>query len=193
MNPGDVNLNSILARERPNFSELLARTIEESSMLASVAAPLLSAAAGQRWSAQVACSAQDNLGELLNVDMRDVLIGAWNESVVLRRYLDSQRYPPDQTVVAHLSEHSIRSEHRPYVEISVGSLSERLEFGLLLELKLKGFRLKIRGGQIHEILNGDCQGKAKLSCGPALLWETETGTLFLPGSIKLEPPRKIVG
>jgi hypothetical protein len=192
MNQRDVNLNGLLAA-RPDFSELLARTIEENSMLASLAAPLLKAAAGQRWSIQVAWNARDNLSELLNVDMRDVLIGAWNKSVVLRRYLDAERYPPDQTVIVHLSDHSIRSEHRPYLEISINGLFERLEFSLVLELKLKGFRLKIQGGEIHEILNGDCQGRVTLSCGPALLWETETGTVFLPGSIKLEPPRKIWG
>lgn len=193
MNHKDVNLNSILASRRPDFSELLARTIEDNSMLASLAAPLLKVAGGKKWSAQVAWGARDNLSELLNVDMCDVLVGGWNKSVVLRRYLDLQRYPPDKTFIVHLSDHSIRSEHRPYLEISISGISERLEFTLVLELELKGFKLKIRGGEIHEILNGDCHGKAKLSCGPALLWETETGTLFLPGSIKLDPPRKIGG
>jgi len=193
MNPTELNLNKILPATIPDFSDLLARTIDENSLLASLKASLIKAAAGQQWSGQVAWNAQDNLDELLDVDLQEVLIGAWNKSTILRKYLDVQRYPPDKTFMIHLSEHSIRSEHRPYLEVSINGLSGKLEFRLVLELKVKGFKLKIRGGEIHEILSGECRIKATFSCGPALLWMTETGTISLPGSIKLEPPQKIGG
>lgn len=192
MSPTDLNLNKMLPATVPDFSNLLAKTIEERGLLDSLKASLIRIATGKSWSAQVAAHSRNNIGDLLDVNLKEVLIEAWNKSVILRKYKDAQRYPPDQTAIVHLSEHTIRSEHQPYLEISVNGLTGRLPFCLKLELKAKGFKLKIRDGEIHEILSGELKVNADLSCGPALLWTFETETFTIPGSIKLEPPRKIV-
>jgi hypothetical protein len=53
MNPTELNLNKILPATIPDFSDLLARTIDENGLLASLKASLIKAAAGQQWSGQV--------------------------------------------------------------------------------------------------------------------------------------------
>jgi len=126
------------------------------------------------------------IGDLLNIGLPDIMVMAWNNSLSLRKYLDKEKYPPEQTFLAPLIEHTIQSAHHPSIEIQInGKMIGKIELDINLALTLKGIVLKIQDGKIKEILTGSCKGKGTIKCENILIKEKETETVSLPGSIHL--------
>jgi len=127
-----------------------------------------------------------NIGDLLNIGIPNIMVMAWNKYRILLKYLDSEKYSPDETFLVPLAEHTIKSEHRPYIEILVNEKQVgKIEFNIDISLTLKGIILKIRDGRIKEILTGTCKGKGTIRYGNLVITEKETGSFTLPGSIEL--------
>ena len=61
----------------------------------------------------------EKLKDLLAIGIPDILVAAWNKYRILLKYLDREKYPPNESFLVPLAEHSITSEHHPYVEILV--------------------------------------------------------------------------
>lgn len=129
---------------------------------------------------------EESIADLLNTGIPDIFLRAWNKYKILLKYLDREKYPPDQTFLVTLSEHTIQSEHHPYLEIYINEKSiAKIEFSIALSLKLNGIILKIRNGKIMEILTGTCKAKGSVTCEDIPVMEKESETFALPGSIKL--------
>ena len=128
----------------------------------------------------------NKIEDLLDVRLEDILMGAWNKYRDLLKYCDQEKYPPNETILVHLVEHPIISEHNPYLAVLVNDVEvARVEFTINLALYVKGAVLKIKGGKIMEILPGECQGKGTLACGKFVLLKQETKSFAMPYSIKL--------
>jgi hypothetical protein len=126
----------------------------------------------------------DKVNDLLDVGIPDILVLAWNKHGMLRKYLDKGKYPPNETVMAHLAEHTIKSVHQPYIEIWISDRNlGKIDFNINLTLTIKGAILKIQDGSIKEICTGSCKGKGILSCEEFIIIEKETESISLPGSI----------
>jgi len=126
------------------------------------------------------------LEDLLNVNIPDIMVAAWSKYRTIREYLDSEKYPPDETLLVPLAGHTIRSEHHPYVEILINDEPVgKINFNINLALVLEGITLKIKGGKIREILTGSCKGKGTIKCENFIILEKETESFSLPGSINL--------
>ena len=124
--------------------------------------------------------------DLLDIDIRDIMVAAWTKYSLLAKYADRGKYPPDQTFLVPLSEHTVKSEHKPYLEITVGDRpAGRIDFNVTISLTLKGFVVKIQDGKIRGINTGECKGKGTVKCEDILLLEKETSSFQLPGSIDL--------
>jgi len=124
--------------------------------------------------------------ELLDVKLQDILVGAWEKTQELLIYRDPEKYPPNDTILVHLVEHTINSELHPTLEVVVNELVVgKIKFIINLALNLKGVILKIKGGKIKEILPGSCKGKGSLAWEKFVLLEEETKTFILPQSLKL--------
>ena len=127
-----------------------------------------------------------NVEAVLDVSLLDVLRGGWNKARMLARYRDREKYPPDTTYIAPLTEHTIRSRHRPHLEIRINQQpAGRIDFEFLLEMVIKGLRLHIRDGRIRKIDTGECRARAKLNCEGFPLVQQEWKRLEIPGSIDL--------
>ncbi len=127
-----------------------------------------------------------NVEAVLDVPLLDVLRGGWAKARMLARYRDRETYPPDTTYIAPLTEHTIRSRHRPHLEIRINQQpAGRIDFDLLLEMVIKGLRLHIRDARIRKIDTGEFRAKAKLSCEGFPLAQREWRKFALPGSIDL--------
>jgi hypothetical protein len=134
----------------------------------------------------VAKEIEAKIGEVLDVDIIGVLLGGWKKYRQLQQYRDPAKYPPEETILLSLMEHSIASSHHPKIEILAEQvLLGRLEFTITLALKLEGIVLKVRGGKIREICSGRCRGKGTLECAGVALLEKETEHFELPGRIGL--------
>lgn len=130
----------------------------------------------------------DALVEALDVGFVDVFTGAWIKLKELQAYRDRKAHPPSEVAMVPLARHSIRSTHRPAVEILLGEQRIfELAFDVALELQLDGFVLKIQDGRILEIASGRFKGKGSLKYGAATLIAKETPTHPLPGRIALDP------
>ena len=134
------------------------------------------------------------IGEVLDVDIVGILLGGWKKYRQLKQYRDPKKYPPDETILVSLTEHTIASSHHPKIEILAEQvLLSRLELTITLSLKLEGILLKVRGGRIREICSGRCLGKGTLECAGVAILEKETPRFELPGRIDLGDGIEIPG
>jgi hypothetical protein len=125
-------------------------------------------------------------GGLLDVGLLDVFRWAWNKNRELERYRDRAKYPPHETFSVPLAEHTIKSSHKPHLEIRVdGAKKGQIDFAVEVEIALKGMTLEIRDGRIRKIRTGDCKAKGTFSCEGLTLVERESKPLQLPGTIDL--------
>ena len=140
---------------------------------------------GIEWSV-VGKEIEAKIGDVLDVDIMGVLLGGWKKYRQLQQYRDTTKYPPEETILLSLTEHSIASSHHPKIEILAGEIPVgSLEFTITLALKLEGVVLKVRGGKIREISAGRCRGKGTLECAGVALLQKETDAYDLPGRVSL--------
>ncbi|MBZ5563046.1 MAG: hypothetical protein LAP13_11585 [Acidobacteriia bacterium] len=124
--------------------------------------------------------------ELLDVKLVNVLSGAFNKAREFEKYTDPKKYPPDQVILADLAEHTLKSEHHPYVEVLLNDQPVgRLVFDVAVALVLKGLVLKIQNARIKAISPGSCQAKGSIALEKAVLVERALTPLTLPGFIDL--------
>lgn len=159
--------------------------LESNAKITSLRDTLSRRAPGVAWSAALGEIAKKT-DDLMLVNVPEVAAAAWNKYQVLRKYADPQKYSPGETIMVPLATHTIRSVHKPYVEILAGDEPVgRVDFEIDLELALEGVLLSIRGGKIVEMRIGSCQGKGSASCEGIVLAKRETKSFLLPGSIPL--------
>lgn len=124
--------------------------------------------------------------DLLDISVIDIFLTAWNKYRILLKYTDKKKYSSNETFFIPLAEHTIKSEHKPYIEILINDKSVgKIDFNINISLTLKGIILKIRDGRIQEIQTGSCKGKGTIKCEDFVIMEKETESISLPGSINL--------
>jgi hypothetical protein len=124
--------------------------------------------------------------DLLNISLSDIMVTAWNKYRMLLKYTDKKKYSSNETFLVPLAEHTIKSEHKPYIEILINDKSVgKIDFNINISFTLKGIILKIRDGKIKEIQTGSCKGKGTIKCEDLVILEKETESFSLQGSINL--------
>jgi hypothetical protein len=124
--------------------------------------------------------------DILNLNVVDVLVGAWQKYMQIEAYADRTKYGAGETILVPLAEHVVDSKHQPFVEIllkdhEVGRVTFDLDFSLTLD----GFVLKIRDAKIWEIQTGSGKGAGSLSLADVPLWQHELKPVQFPGRISL--------
>lgn len=105
----------------------------------------------------------EKLCELFDVRLPDLFWMSWRKSDDLKKLLDESRQKPEATKDLELLKHTIVSEHHPYIEIRVQNMpAKKIEFTVKMSFTLEGFVLKIKAGQIEEILSGRCKAEGKV-------------------------------
>jgi hypothetical protein len=136
-----------------------------------------------RWS-WVRKLAAEKSEEILDLNVLDVLLGAWKKYAEIRQYADPRKYGPQETILVPLGEHTVTSEHHPYVEILLNDQPVgRVVFDLKFSLVLKGFVLNIQGGAIWEIQAGSAKGEGSLALAETVLLKRELQPISFPGDI----------
>lgn len=160
--------------------------IEDSRKTASLGAALSDKAPGVTWPAALG-EIVGKIDDLVDIPVSKVVAGAWNKYRLLQKYADTKKYPPSETIMVPLATHTIRSIHKPYVEILVEDKPiGTIAFEIDLELTLEGVLLSIQNGKIMEVRIGRCQGKGRVRCEEVVVAERETKEFPLPGSIRLK-------
>ena len=150
-----------------------------------VRVPILKNLGNLRWET-VGLSIKERLTELLDINLVEVMLRGWQKYALVRKYTGVDAAPTDETLLIPLSEHSIRSVHKPHIEILRGGRElARITFPVVLELSLDGFALKIRNRNIEEIQTGRLMVSGALKCEDVTIIEKKLQPVELPGSIRL--------
>jgi hypothetical protein len=124
--------------------------------------------------------------DLLNLNVVDVLLDAWNKYMQIEEYGDQKKHTPEEKIFAPLANHTVKSKHHPCVKIllkgkEIGSIEFSLEFSLTLE----SFVLVIQNGKVMEIQTGSAKGEGSLALVETALWKQELTLVHFPGNISL--------
>lgn len=123
-------------------------------------------------------------------DVAQLFLGAWNNSVTLRQYLEKSAQSPGKEMFLQLSEHKIESKHEPHVALMKdGAEIAKVPFEASIELLLQGVVLRLRDGAVQDIQTGRVKGKAVLKCFGAVVLRKEIDPTAIPGTIRIEGTR----
>ena len=119
--------------------------------------------------------------ELFDVPVPNIFMLSWKKADDLRKILAESKKTPDATKFLELADHTIRSEHHPYIEAKVRNVPvKKIQFDVKLSFKLKGFVLKIKAGEIEEILTGRCEVEGKVEYAGLTIAEKKLSPINLP-------------
>ena len=131
-----------------------------------------------------------NLKPLLQIDLADIFVAAWNKSGTLRQHLDKSAHSPGKEIFLQLAEHKIVSTHRPHVSLMKdGAELTRVEFEVAIELGLQGAVLRLLDGAIQDVQTGRVKGKGTVKCFGAVIVEKEIQPTAIPGTVKIAGTR----
>jgi hypothetical protein len=185
MNYSKLSLNTVLEYRASELSAAGWARIEAGEHAAALGLTLEKAEVPGGWKA-LRNAVLREAGNLLDVGLVDVFRWAWQKRRELERYRDRAKYPPHETFSAPLAEHTIKSSHKPHLEIRLdGAKKGQIDFGVEVEIAVKGMTLEIRDARIRKIHTGECKAKGIFSCEGLTLVEQESRTLTLPGTLDL--------
>ncbi len=137
------------------------------------------------WGA-VSREVEDRLGEALQIDVVKILLGGWTKYGQFKELLERSKHSPDETLLLSLADHSIKSTHRPLVELLIdGGVVGRLEFEVQVALRLEGVVLKVRAGRVREIVAARGHLTGAVNCHGVVLVEVKSRPFELPGRFQL--------
>jgi len=132
------------------------------------------------------------IGDLFDINISDILVNAWKKVEAINKAFDESKLSPEKKIYFELAEHTIKSEHHPYIEIKVAGIPnpQKMNFTILLSFKLKGFILTIQNGCIIEIKTGSCEIEGSFNYMEITLAEKKLEPIYLPGLIHVQLSNK---
>ncbi len=128
---------------------------------------------------------EKHLSDFLNLDISEILSNTWDKAEELQEYFDKEKYPANKEIIVPLIKHKAKSEHAPYVEITLNNAPIcQVKFEIELELELEGVILKIQAAQIQEARLSSCKGKGEIKCEAVKIAEKELQKINLPGVMR---------
>lgn len=127
------------------------------------------------------------IGELFDIQIPDILVSSWTKANEVRTVLQKSAAAPAETFWVGLGQHTVTSEHHPYVDIKIkGQTVRRIEFTLRLFFKLNSFVLKVQHGEIREIQTGSCDVQGVVEYRGITIAEKQLAPIQLPGVLFLQ-------
>jgi hypothetical protein len=127
-----------------------------------------------------------HLPGLLNIAIPGIIANAWCKYTALHVYRDRNMYPPEQSYLLPMVEHTITSEHHPSLNICInGQQIGKIEFTIVVSLLLKGLILKIQDAKIKEINIGNCAAEGVIMFENLTIFQKTSPEIALPGTISL--------
>ncbi|MFN2531621.1 MAG: hypothetical protein ABR555_10015 [Pyrinomonadaceae bacterium] len=123
----------------------------------------------------------EKICELFDVKLPDLFLISWGKMDELRRLLAESKKTPEIGKSLELADHTIRSEHRPYIDVKIKNVPvKKIQFSVKLQMKLKGFVLTIQAGEIVEILTGRCEVEGTVEYAGLTIAEKKLSPINLP-------------
>lgn len=133
------------------------------------------------------------VGEMLNVDLGDVVGSALTQNRAIADALRSTAEKPDTEAVVPLADHTLKSTYNPAVDIVVdGATVTSIPFDVELATQVEGALLVIKGGRIASVRAGRAVLTASLSCEGVPITERRLD-LDIPAVLRLPAADAQVG
>ena len=181
----DLKLGDLLLPGASALSERLATSLATSEEAAEIKGALAKAVPGLPLGPIVE-GVSKGLETALDVPISSMLAGAWDRARELRAAMQQTRDSEKEAVLLPLLDHTITSEHRPYVDVVLnGTAIARLVFPLTVSFHLEGIVLRIAKGRIADVLAGQMTIKATLKFAEFVLIEKALPPITIPGALAL--------
>ena len=181
----DMKLGDLLLPGVSALSERLATSLETSEEAAEIKGALAKAVPGLSLGPIIE-GVSKGLETALDVPISSMLTGAWDRARELRAAMQQTRNSEKDAVLLPLLDHTITSEHRPYVDVVLnGTAIARLVFPLTVTFHLEGIVLRIAKGRIADVLAGQMTIKATLKFAEFVLIEKALPPITIPGALAL--------
>ena len=181
----DMKLGDLLLPGVSALSERLATSLETTEEAAEIKRALAKAVPGLPLGPIIE-GVSKGLETALDVPISSMLAGAWDRARELRAAMQQTRDSEKDAVLLPLLDHTITSEHRPYVDVVLnGTAIARLVFPLTVTFHLEGIVLRIAKGRIADVLAGQMTIKATLKFAEFVLIEKALAPITIPGALAL--------
>ena len=181
----DMKLGDLLLPGVSALSERLATSLETTEEAAEIKRALAKAVPGLPLGPIIE-GVSKGLETALDVPISNMLAGAWDRARELRAAMQQTRDSEKDAVLLPLLDHTITSEHRPYVDVVLnGTAIARLVFPLTVTFHLEGIVLRIAKGRIADVLAGQMTIKATLKFAEFVLIEKALAPITIPGALAL--------
>lgn len=185
MSEPEITLKDMFPTAVHGLSKGMMAAIVSSGQVREVQAKVMEQAKNLHWQL-ILKEVWGKVPELLDIKLVNIFSGAFNKAKELQKYTDQSKYPPDQEILAHLAEHTLKSLHHPSVEIYVNDrFLGKFVFDVTVALALKGLVLKIQDSRVKAVSPGSCQAEGTIALEKAVLVERKLSPLTLPNLIDL--------
>ena len=128
----------------------------------------------------------NKIAALLDDQVLDALAGGWSKSVEILKYRDREKYPPQNSYLIALGEHTVSHECHPSIDLFINNVRHKtLEFVVKLAVELKGFQLEIQDARIRKIHTGAWAGSGSVTLSGMEIYKKELKPVALPGIVDL--------
>ena len=185
MRDGDMNVKDMLFDSNAQVAGKTREKMEKQPEGVDLRAELAKKSRLIKWDV-VADVLLDRAVEMSDIPLAEILLPAWKKYREIEKFADPQSYPPEDTELVSLLEHTIHSEHKSSLEILFKGVQVKvINFTVVTELTLEGVVLQIRGGRVMAIEAGSVKGKASLAMESKIVLERPFAPIPLPGRIDL--------
>lgn len=181
---GPMTVRSLLSdAEHADLQDLLTANAQQHGVGATVGRAVGGLGQAGR---QAVCQEVAHLADsLLDLDVSDVLVHAWKKHQLLAAACQRTAAHPAGEELVRLASHTIRSTHRPCVQVFVDDvLVTTVDLTLSLTFAVHGLLAVVRGGHIVGLRAGTCAATAALDCESVRITDS-TLTFDIPGTIHL--------
>ena len=185
MSDGDLSVKDLLFNSNARYAGKTRTKMEEEPAGVDLKAELAKKSRLIKWDV-VSDVLIDRAVEMSDIPLAKILLPAWKKYREIEKFADPQSYPPEDTELVSLVEHTVQSEHKSSLEILFKRVKVKvIDFSVATELTLQGVVLRIRGGRVMAIEAGSVKGKASLAMESKIVLETPFTPISLPGKIDL--------
>lgn len=137
----------------------------------------------------VGSQASDALKSVLDMNVLDVLGGAWSAVSQLHEYTDRSKHPEGERSVVYLGSHTFVKTLYPQLTVTIEPLAPvKLRFALDLIADIQSIALAICNGYITSTGAGDGALSAQLKYGSLALNKPQQKKVHFPGSFAFKAP-----